>query len=115
MKEQLEWAELGSFRSYVWGLVLSIALTIAAYFVVVKHVFTGLPLMLVVVGLSGAQMVAQFIFFLHLGKESKPRWNVMVFLFMLLIVAIIVLGSLWIMHNLDYNMMSSHEMPYEGM
>ena len=51
------------------------------------------------------QLLIQLIFFLHLNSESKPRWNLTVFLFIILIVGILVIGTLWIMYNLDYNMM----------
>jgi cytochrome o ubiquinol oxidase operon protein cyoD len=47
----------------------------------------------------------QVVFFFNLNDEKKPKWNTMAFLFMMLIVLIVVLGSLWIMTNLDYNMM----------
>ncbi len=110
LDEPLEWAELGSFRSYLLGFLLSIFLTLAAYVIVVKHLLAGWAVLLAVAGLALGQMVVQFIFFLHLGKEAKPRWNVMVFLFMLLIVGIIVFGSLWIMYHLNYQMMTPEEM-----
>ena len=43
-------------------------------------------------------------FFLHLGKETKPRWKLYVFGFMVSVVLIIVFGSIWIMNNLNYRM-----------
>jgi cytochrome o ubiquinol oxidase subunit IV len=119
MKENpQEWSELGSFKSYLLGFILSVVLTIAAYLAVVRHTFSGKVLLFVILGVATLQMLVQFIFFLHLGKESKPRWNMMIFLFMLLIVGILVVGSLWIMSNLDYRMMppmDMHEMrAHEG-
>ena len=51
-----------------------------------------------------AQFFTQLLFFLHLGRETKPRWKLLVFLFMTMIVAILVFGSLWIMYNLNYHM-----------
>lgn len=60
--------------------------------------------------LAVAQLLVQLVFFLHMGKESKPRWNAIVFSFMLLVVGIIVIGSIWVMNNLHYNMMPSYEM-----
>lgn len=56
-------------------------------------------------------MFIQLFFFLHLGQESKPYWNSQLFLFMLTILVILVIGSLWIMHNLSYNVMPmDHDM-----
>ena len=37
--------------------------------------------------------------------ESKPHWQTITFCFMLLVVFLVIGGSLWIMNNLDYNMM----------
>jgi cytochrome o ubiquinol oxidase operon protein cyoD len=94
--------------SYVIGFVLSIILTFLAYVLVVNHILEGALLVAVIVGLAVIQLFVQLFFFLHLGKESKPRWNLIVFAFALSVVVIIVFGSLWIMNNLDYNMM--HDM-----
>ena len=90
---------------YITGFVLSLLLTLAAYFSVVNHVMSGTTIMLVIAGLAIAQLLVQLLFFLHLGQESRPRFNMLIFLFMILVVGIVVVGSLWIMHHLDYNMM----------
>ncbi|MBE8365690.1 cytochrome o ubiquinol oxidase subunit IV, partial [Leptospira borgpetersenii serovar Balcanica] len=43
--------------------------------------------------------------FLHMNASSEERWNLVAFVFTLLIIAIVVVGSIWIMWNLNYNMM----------
>lgn len=96
----------GSLRSCTIGYVLSLVLTFAAYLSVTNNLFAGNILVLVLMGLAMVQLVVQLIFFLHLGSESKPRFNLIIFLFMLLVLLIIVIGSLWIMNNLDYHTMS---------
>lgn len=95
-----------SLRSYVTGFVLSLLLTAAAYVSVTQHIWSGLSLIAVIIGLAVAQVLVQLFFFLHLGRETKPRWKLGVFLLMLLVLGIIVIGSLWIMKNLDYHMNS---------
>jgi len=101
-----------TLKSYVAGFGLSILLTLGAYFLANAHVQSGhlwpsshQLLVAWLVGLALVQFVVQLIFFLHLGRETKPRWNLLVFGFMGLVVAILVFGSLWIMNNLNYNMM----------
>lgn len=94
----------GSVLSYTIGFVLSVALTILAYILVVNHVFHNGALTSAIMGLAVLQFAVQMIFFLHLGRESKPHWNFTVMLFMLLVLFIVVFGSLWIMNNLNYNM-----------
>jgi cytochrome o ubiquinol oxidase subunit IV len=99
-------AHRGNLRSYSTGFILSLILTFAAYILVVENVFSGWVLFSALVGLAISQLLVQLIFFLHLGSESKPRWNLLVFLFMLLVLIILVFGSLWIMNNLNYHNMS---------
>lgn len=98
----------GSLATYTAGFVLSVVLTVAAYYFVVNDTFAHRELIAIIVGLAVAQLMVQLLFFLHLGKESKPRWNLIVFMFMLMVVGIVVIGSIWIMDNLDYNMMPGH-------
>ncbi len=98
----------GPFRSYAAGFILSLVLTAAAVSVVV---YAG-PLRLggaaaaaAVLVLAVVQMCVQAVFFLHLLDEKGPRWNLVFFASTLSIVLIIVVGSLWIMAHLNYNMM----------
>ncbi len=93
------------FKSYVWAFILSIVLTLAAYFFVVEKVFSPGVLLGVIIGLGVVQAFVQLVLFLHLGREGKPHWNTLTFLFMLSILLIVVIGSLWIMNHLEYNMM----------
>ncbi len=96
----------GSSGSYITGYVLSIVFTIIPYTLVVNDVLTGWGLYLMLACFAIVQLFVQLVFFLHLGRESKPRWNLLVFLFAVLVVVILVFGSLWIMKNLNYHSMS---------
>jgi len=57
--------------------------------------------------LATIQLFVQLIFFLHLDREPKPFWNLQVLMFAAGVIVIIVVGSIWIMNNLNYNMMPS--------
>lgn len=92
-----------TLRAYTTGFVLSVAITLAAYFSVVNHKFTGNALLYWIAWLALIQFFVQMIFFLHLGRENRPRWKLVVFWFMTLVVGILVVGSLWIMTNLNYH------------
>jgi cytochrome o ubiquinol oxidase operon protein cyoD len=100
----------GSVQSYTLGFLLSLALTLSAYFAVVDHWFAGWILVSAIILLALTQFFVQVELFLHIGNELKPRWNAMALIFMILTVATIVLGSIWIMSNLNYNMMTSQQM-----
>ena len=97
----------GSLASYTVGFVLSIVLTIAAYLAVTNNLVKGWSLVIVIICLAITQFFVQLVFFLHLGKGSKPGWNIMMLGFMMMVVCILVIGSLWIMYNLNYRMMRS--------
>lgn len=101
----------GSYVSYIVGFVLSIALTLVAYFTVVNDWLSGRGALLFVATLAVVQLLVQLLFFLHMGQERGPRWNLMTFIYAGMVVVIVVIGSLWIMYNLNYNMV--HEMTPE--
>lgn len=98
-----------TLRSYITGFIISIALTLVAYSLVQNHVNSGHmdhshdSITIALIGLALMQFIVQAMFFLHLKKKGDARWNLLAFIFMSGIVAIIVLGSMWIMANLDYH------------
>ena len=91
------------YKSYVVGFILSVVITVMAYFFVVNHLWPKESLIYIVMGLAIVQLVVQLIFFLHLGRGGG--WKLITFFFAVLVVLVVVVGSLWIMNNLDYNMM----------
>jgi cytochrome o ubiquinol oxidase operon protein cyoD len=95
--------------SYVVGFVLSLYLTVMVYIAVVHQLFTRRVLLFVLPISALLQFVVQLVFFLHIGRELKPRWKLLAFCFMLLIVIILVAGSIWIMANLNYHAQSPAE------
>lgn len=99
--------KLSREKSYIIGFVSSIALSLIAYSLVVGHILSGWALVFVLGGLALVQCSLQLLLFLHLGQESRPRWRLGVFFFMLLIIFIIVVGSVWIMYSLNTRMMPS--------
>lgn len=94
-----------SLTKYAIGFIVSLVLTFTAYFIVSNSYLEGMSAMIAVGVLAFSQMVIQLIFFLHLGEESKPRIKTFSFISMSIILLIIVVGSLWIMSHLNYNMM----------
>ncbi|MFI5270878.1 MAG: cytochrome o ubiquinol oxidase subunit IV [Candidatus Saccharimonadales bacterium] len=96
--------EKGTLASYVTGFIFSVYLTVTAYLAVYNHAFSTFRLTAFIIVLAVVQFVVQMVFFLHIGKERKPRWKFVVMLFMIVVLLILVLGSLWIMSNLNYRM-----------
>jgi cytochrome o ubiquinol oxidase operon protein cyoD len=96
--------EHGTTRSYVVGFLLSLVLTLVAYSLVVGHVMSGNALVAAILGFAVLQMIVQIVFFLHLGREPKPHWNLAFFVATVGLIFVVVGGSMVIMHNLHYNM-----------
>jgi cytochrome o ubiquinol oxidase subunit IV len=115
MKEEMKRPGQATLKGYLVGFGLSLALTVMAFMFVNAHLTSqhsefshqALVIMLAVFALT--QFIVQLVFFLHLGSERKPQWKTLVFWFMIIIVLILVVGSVWIMQNLNYNMMSPEE------
>lgn len=94
---------------YSVGFIGSIVLTVVAYLLVTQSSVMGMPLIIAISVLAIIQLVVQLVCFLHLGDETNPRWRVRAFIAMTGSLLLIVIGSIWIMKNLDYNMMPAHE------
>jgi cytochrome o ubiquinol oxidase operon protein cyoD len=93
-----------SLQTYVVGFILSIGLTLWAYVSVVYHSFNGHVLLAWLMGLALVQFIVQIIFFLHIGSETKPRWRRLMLVLMIFFALVVVMGSIWIMYNLNYRM-----------
>jgi cytochrome o ubiquinol oxidase subunit IV len=96
--------------SYVIGFLLSIFLTLGAFFLVQEKLLPPSQLLFLIISLGILQVIVQLFFFLHLGDEKKPYWNLVSFAFMVLVVVILVIGSIWIISNLNYNTMTPMKM-----
>ena len=98
----------GSLKSYVIGMVMSLALTLASFGVVMTDLVPrGFGLAVIVV-LCVVQLIVQLVFFLHIGASRDQRTNTGIFLCTGFLIAVIVGLSLWVMHNANQNMMPSH-------
>ena len=95
----------GSYKQYITGFVASIVLTLIPFWMVMSGAFSTAVTVAGVVLTAVAQLFVQLFFFMHMDTSSKQRWNVLAFLFTVVVVAILVVGSLWIMYHLNYNMM----------
>lgn len=97
-------ASHGSVGSYTLGFALSALLTVAAFALVMRPMLSPQATLAAIVVLAVAQIVVQMYYFLHLDRSSE-RWNFISLYFTVLIVAILVGGSLWIMTHLSHNLM----------
>ena len=98
-------ADQGSLKSYGTGFLLSIVLTAIPFALVMSG---AVPRRVAIGGICAAglvQILVHLHYFLHLDTSSEERWNVMALLFTLVIMAIFVGGTLWVMVTLNSRMM----------
>jgi cytochrome o ubiquinol oxidase operon protein cyoD len=90
---------------YLTGLGLAILLTAISFFVAGTDLVwePSIPVALVVLAI--AQMGVHLVFFLHITTGPDNTNNVLALAFGVLIVILVMGGSLWIMANLNHNMM----------
>ena len=93
------------FTVYTIGLALAVVLTATSFWVANTSLLwpPGVPLGLAVLAI--AQMGVHLVFFLHITSGPDNTNNVLALAFGVLIVILVVAGSLWIMTNLNDNMM----------
>ncbi|HSX26516.1 MAG TPA: cytochrome o ubiquinol oxidase subunit IV [Chlamydiales bacterium] len=87
------------------GFIGSLLLTALSFSLTAAKLFSKQILIPILVFLALTQAIVQLIFFMHMGKEAKPRWMMLVFYFMILVIVIVVLGSLWIITDLNHRVM----------
>ena len=93
-------------RAYVSGLLLAVFLTLIP-FRATMHLEVGRDAALwTIVICAAVQMVVHLVFFLHLNRRSEQHWYRVALVFTALVIAILVVGTLWIMTHLNHNMMA---------
>ena len=91
------------------GFLGSLVLTLTAYFIMVEpgsFRLTATHAIAAILTLAVIQAIVQLLCFVDIWDEGGPQWNVGVFISTVGIVLIIVLFSIWIINNLNSNMMS---------
>ena len=94
-----------SVKKLCIGLICSLIFLGVMYTLVSTQALPRPFLTSAIMGLAFLQASVQLVCFLHLGSETSPLWNTLLFLFMLAIMLIVVVGSVYIMYNLNYHMM----------
>ncbi|MCF3936607.1 cytochrome o ubiquinol oxidase subunit IV [Acuticoccus sp. M5D2P5] len=96
----------GTLGSYVSGFILSVVLTAVPFWLVMTGALDDRTLTaIIIMAFAVVQIVVHMVFFLHMNTTSEGGWNMMALIFTLVIVAIALIGSLWVMFHLNVNMM----------
>jgi cytochrome o ubiquinol oxidase subunit IV len=94
-----------NYLSYTVGLGLAVLLTIASFVVAQTNLIWAPGIAAGLIVLAFAQIGVHLIFFLHIGTGPDHTNNIVALAFGVLIVFLVIVGSWWIITNLNANMM----------
>jgi len=106
-------ASHGSMKSYGVGFLCSIILTVIPFWMVMNPSLPHSTIVAVILAFAVVQILVHLVCFLHMSNKSEQRWNTIAFVFTVLIVALVVGGSVWIMNNANSNMMAMPDMTHQ--
>lgn len=96
---------LKTFKSYFVGFCLALLITLIAFYITARHGSLSTNSVCLILSLLALlQLIVQAMCFLRLNGAQEGRWELMPFLFTIVIAVVILGGSLWIMYNLNYFM-----------
>lgn len=90
---------------YIKGFVFSLILTIIPFFFAYTGMLSRETTIAILVVSAVVQLVVHLFYFLHMDSSEKGIFNLVSFVFTSVIVFIVIAGSIWIMWNLNHNMM----------
>jgi cytochrome o ubiquinol oxidase operon protein cyoD len=95
-----------TLRGYATGFVLAVILTAIPFWLVMGKVFNNSGAAgFVLLGLAAVQIVVHMVYFLHMNGKAEGGWSMLAMLFTVMIVVIMLSGSIWVMYNMNHNMM----------
>jgi cytochrome o ubiquinol oxidase operon protein cyoD len=100
-----EFGTHATLRGYLAGFVLAVILTAIPFYLVATHVLGAVATSVLILALALIQIVVHMVYFLHLNTHSEGGWNFLATIFTVVLVVIAISGSIWVMYNLDINMM----------
>jgi cytochrome o ubiquinol oxidase operon protein cyoD len=106
-------ASHGSLKEYTVGFILSVILTAIPFWLVMGKVFDKpSTTALVILGFAAVQIVVHMVYFLHMNTRAEGGWSMLALIFTVVVVAITLSGSMWVMFHMNHNMMppTLHEM-----
>ena len=95
----------GSTKQYVIGFIISIVLTVLPFFLVMNGGFPKALTVGVLALAMLAQVWVQLVWFLHMKRTDEQRWHITSFWYTFMTIAILFIGSVWILYHLHNHMM----------
>ena len=104
----------GSRQSYLIGFGLAVVLTAIPFWLVMTMPLSTQATAFIIMAFAAVQIVVHMIFFLHMNRRAEGGWSIMALLFTVVIVAIALSGSLWVMYHMNANMMPTQDTSQMG-
>ncbi len=104
----------GSRKGYWIGFGLAAVLTAIPFWLVMTMPLSARATAFIIMGFAAVQIVVHMIYFLHMNRRAEGGWSIMALLFTVVIVAIALSGSLWVMYHMNANMMPTQDMSQMG-
>lgn len=96
----------GSRRGYLTGFVLAVILTVIPFWLVMGQVFANHWVTItIVLALAVVQIFVHIVYFLHLDARGEGGWNLLSFVFTVVLVVIVLGASIWVMYTENTLMM----------
>ena len=93
-------------KEYNTGFILSVILTAIPFGLVMSGAIENPDVAaMVVMGFGAVQIIVHMVYFLHMNRKAQGGWTFLAFVFTAILLAITLVGSLWVMYHLNYNLM----------
>lgn len=103
----------GSMGTLMTGFALAALLTIVPFALVMGEVqISRIAMIGLIMGLAAVQILVHLVFFLHVNRSAEGGWTLAASIFSVIILVIVLAGSLWVMHNMNENMMPMPDMDH---
>jgi cytochrome o ubiquinol oxidase operon protein cyoD len=95
----------GSKGSLWTGSILSILLTVIPFWMVMSGAVDATVTTVAIFVMAIAQIVVHVVCFLQVDSRSENGWTLLAFIFTAIIVGITIIGTIWVMYQMNLNMM----------
>ena len=96
----------GTYEDYTRGFVLSVILTAIPFLLVMlRPIDSAAYTAALVLACAVIQILVHMIYFLHMSPKAEGGWLLLSTAFTIVLLVITLAGSLWIVFNLNRNMM----------
>jgi cytochrome o ubiquinol oxidase operon protein cyoD len=100
-----------TLRSYLLGLAMASMLTAAAFALVMGRAFGPRGTLVAITALAVLQVAVHLRYFLQLQFKRSSRDRLLSLVFTAILLALMIGGTVWVLYDLRYRMMSSLHLP----